>query len=273
MAKIPGVVEFHRPDAAAAALTPQSRFRFGCHAGLACFNECCNNPTVILKPYDIIGLRRFLGLTATDFLDRYTLTVVDEASHLPLVLLETGRGEGRGCPFLGDAGCTVYSQRPGACRLFPVTQGSRLVGQEVVHAYFLKTLDFCRGFEAGEDWTLARWQADQEMAPHDFLSREWLEIILRRAARPHPAEDPRAVALFAMAAYDMDKFRDFVLKTSFVQVFEIPAEVAAVLAHHDVALLRLGYKYLKMVLGLEDPQQMQAEMRRLPGPEELSIPA
>ena len=42
---------------------------------------------------------------------------------------------------------------------------------------------------------------------------------------------------------------------------EIPEEVAAVLQESDVELLRFGYKYLKMVLLLEDARQMKEEMQ------------
>ncbi len=42
-------------------LSQDSPFHFTCHAGLTCFNQCCQKPTVILKPYDIMRLRRRLG--------------------------------------------------------------------------------------------------------------------------------------------------------------------------------------------------------------------
>lgn len=249
-------------------LTPGSRFHFSCHHGLVCFNQCCLNPTVILKPYDIVRLRRRLGITSTEFLARYTTQVVEDKSHLPLNLLDTDQDDGRRCPFLEAAGCGVYEDRPGACRLFPITQGSNLGQDGVEDTYFCKRLDFCQGFEKGQEWTLAQWQADQGLGPDEDLNRGWLEIILKRGALNPPAEDARASALFTLVAYDLDKFRRHVFETPFLEIFAIPQNLAAVLQESDVELLRFGYKYLKMVLLIEDALHMKEEMRNTPQPPE-----
>ena len=209
-------------------------------------------------------LRKRLGITSTEFLERYTTRVLEDKSHLPLVMLDIEREAGTGCPFLEAEGCGVYEDRPGACRLFPVTQGSSLEENGVQDSYFVKKLDFCQGFSGGREWTLARWRADQGLEPYDDLNREWLEIILKRGARNPSGDDARASALFTMIAYDLDKFRHFVFQTPFLEIMEIPAEVAAVLQESEVELLRFGYKYLKMVLLLEDAGQMRQEMQTLP---------
>jgi Fe-S-cluster containining protein len=260
------MAELYQELNAAEELAADSRVRFCCHAGLACFNQCCQNPTVILKPYDILGLRRRLGMTSTDFLERYTTRVVEDASSLPLVLLDIDRAAGGGCPFLGAAGCSVYEDRPGACRLFPVIQGSQMGKDGIEDSYFCKRLDFCQGFGAGQEWTLGRWKADQGLEACEAQNREWLEIILKRGALAPPADDARGPALFFMAAYDLDRFRRFVFGTPLLQTFEIPPNVAAVLEKSDEELLRFGYKYLKMVLLLADPSQMQEDMRMMPQP-------
>jgi uncharacterized protein len=248
----------------AARLSPESRFHFNCHAQLACFNQCCQNPTIILKPYDIMRLRRRLGITSTEFLERYTIMVPEDTSQLPLVMLNIDKEAGTGCPFLGAAGCGVYEDRPGACRLFPVTQGSSLGEDGVIDRYFMKHLNFCQGFKEGQEWTLSRWQADQGVGPAAELNRGWLEIILRRGAGNFSADDARAPALFTMVAYDLDKFRSFVFNTPFLEIYEIPENVAAILQESDVELLRFGYRYLKLALLLEDAAQMKEEMKAWP---------
>ena len=128
------------------ALSLESAFHFHCHQGLACFNQCCRTPTIILSPYDLLRLKNFLGITSGEFLQRYTLTVTEEFSNLPLVFLDPYRSPGGGCPFVGAGGCTVYAHRPAACRLFPLTMGSRLTPEGVVDYYFCRRLDYCRGF-------------------------------------------------------------------------------------------------------------------------------
>ena len=264
------MVDIYRDQEEAARLSLDSRFHFNCHSKLACFNQCCQNPTVILKPYDILRLRRRLGITSTEFLERYATKILEDKSHLPLVMLNIEREEGTGCPFLEAVGCNVYEDRPGACRLFPVTQGSSLGDDGVTDSYFIKQLNFCEGFSGGREWTLAQWKFDQGMEPYDELNREWLEIILKRGALNPPTDDARAAALFTMVAYDIDKFRRFVFETPFLEIFEIPDNVAAVLQESDVELLRFGYKYLKMVLLIEEASQIKKEMKVLPEPLDLS---
>jgi Fe-S-cluster containining protein len=43
--------------------------------------------------------------------------------YFPDVLLRMADNESRTCPFLSDAGCTVYPDRPDTCRTFPVEHG------------------------------------------------------------------------------------------------------------------------------------------------------
>ena len=116
---------------------------------------------------------------------------------------------------------------------------------------------------------MARWKANQGLEPFDELNRQWFEIILKRNALNHPAEDARASAVFSMVAYDLDRFRHFVFETPFLEIYEIPQEVAAVLQESDSELLRFGYKYIKMVLLIEDALQMKEEMKILPEPPDL----
>ena len=137
-------------------------------------------------------------------------------------MLDIEREEGNGCPFLGAVGCSIYEDRPGACRLFPITQGSSLGEDGVIDSYFMKQLNFCQGFTEGQEWTLAQWKSNQGMEPYDELNRDWLEIILKRGALNPSADDARAPALFAMVTYDIDKFRRFVFDTPFLEIIEIP---------------------------------------------------
>ena len=50
-----------------AALTAESRIRIRCHPGVSCFNACCKQADVTLAPYDILRLKRRIGLSPGDF--------------------------------------------------------------------------------------------------------------------------------------------------------------------------------------------------------------
>ncbi len=233
------------------ALEQDSRFRFRCHAGLACFNQCCRRPTIILRPFDILRLARHLQLTTTEFLERQTLAFREERSNLPLRLLTLTES---GCPYLDPAaGCTVYPARPAACRLFPVTQGSRLAPGGVEDVHFLRVLPFCRGFEEEPEWTLAAWEADQDLAANEAHDRAWKDLLVLLGAPGRPPVDARGQELFTLALYDLDRFRGQLTDSPPPEARELAAAAGERLPSDDVALLGFGSRYLRRIFRLAAP--------------------
>ena len=55
------------------ALTGDTKIRFRCYKGISCFNACCRQADITLAPYDILRLKRRLGMTSTEFIQRYTV--------------------------------------------------------------------------------------------------------------------------------------------------------------------------------------------------------
>ena len=62
---------------------PDDTFAFRCHAGLACFNRCCRNLNLFLYPYDVLRLRRNLGISADDFIERHVDVVMRDGHFFP----------------------------------------------------------------------------------------------------------------------------------------------------------------------------------------------
>jgi Fe-S-cluster containining protein len=235
-------------QAGAESWSAQSSFKFHCHEGLDCFNQCCHTPTIILSPYDIVQLKSFLGLSSGEFLQHYTLEVIEESSNLPLVCLDPYRTPEGGCPFLGAAGCTVYPRRPAACRLFPITMGSQLTEAGLVDHYFCRHLDYCRGFDGEREWTVASWQANQGFVEYDQGRREWLEILLRAGIKGPGEVDARVQEHVATAAYDLDAFRRLLRLPGFRRTHSLDDLALEELRRDDLALLKFGYGYLKALL-------------------------
>jgi len=229
-----------------AGLSPDSTFKFHCYAGLACFNRCCQAPTIVLSPYDLLRLKQALGIPSREILSRYTIMGNEEASNLPLVFIDAYRSPKGGCPFLSSKGCAVYAHRPAACRLFPITMGSQFTDQGVVDHYFCRRLDYCRGFDTEVQWTLASWLADQGFAEYDQGRREWLEILLKTGLQG-PVE-ARGHDLVAIVAYDLDEFRRMVFEPGFPGVQPLDDRDRAELGKDDLTLLKFGYRYLKSIL-------------------------
>lgn len=243
-------------------LTLESTLKFRCHPGVSCFTACCGPVNIILTPYDILRLRRGLNLPADEFLLRFTTPTYLEKTDLPGVKLhmdENGR-----CPFVTPEGCTIYPYRPTTCRYYPVgmsyfhAAGSEGSGAE--EFYFLVKEPHCKGHEEEKVQTIREWRIDQGIDESDEMNRDWMEIVMRRKSFGLQAtlSEP-AKKMFFMASTDLDKFRSFVLSTSFLDTYEVDEETLAKIKEDDVALMHFANKYLASSLFGTQTLKIKAE--------------
>ena len=109
-------------------LSEKSSFRFACHPGVPCFNDCCADVNITLTPFDIARLRKSLGISSGEFLSRYTVSELDESLTYPVISLKMNPDHKKSCPFVGEDGCRVYEGRPWACRMYPLGSASPMEG-------------------------------------------------------------------------------------------------------------------------------------------------
>ena len=76
-------------------LSEKSKFCFKCHPGVPCFNDCCGDVNIFLTPYDILRLRKNLGITTEEFLKKYTISPFDKNLKYPVVMLKMEENEKR----------------------------------------------------------------------------------------------------------------------------------------------------------------------------------
>lgn len=236
-------------------LGPQSRFRFRCHPGVPCFTKCCSNIDIMLTPYDVVVMKKRLGLTSEEFLGRYTVTRPDEKAAFPFVYLRMNDDAGRTCPFVSSEGCGIYEDRPANCRYYPVGQGTlkketdgRVVDEEF---YFLVKEDHCKGYLEPREWSIAGWREDQGVDRYDAMNRDWKGIILTRNI-PGNTLDENKQALFYLACYDTDGFRSFVFESRFFDVFDIEDSEKDRMRDDDGELMLFGFRFLKYILMMEE---------------------
>jgi len=247
-------------------LTPASRFKFRCHPGVPCFTECCGKTTLILTPYDILRLKNRLGITSSEFLEKYTSQEEHDKSGLPLVIMDMPRYGGL-CPFVRPVtGCQVYADRPATCRYYPVGQGMLITEQGLDEFYFLVREEHCKGFAEGEIWTVESWKKDQGADYYDEINKEWKAMMLRRSSTGKPDIPEKEKNLFAMVMYDLDQFRRFVFKTRFLEVFQVDDDTQQRIYEDDLELLRFGYGYLKMVFKIEETTDLNLSADAIPSP-------
>ncbi len=243
--------------------TLDSQFKFNCHKDIACFNRCCKNTNMLLTPYDILRMKKRLGLTSGEFLKKYTYIHIDETSSHPFAVLEMLEDEEGKCPFVTPEGCSIYEDRPANCRYYPVGKGLVIKetekGAAPTHFYFFIREPNCLGYDSGEEWTIETWRAKQGADLYDEMNKEWQEIQLRRDNPGQPKLDPSKQPLIYMASYDLDKFKKFVFESGFLNLFELDKEEIEKMRTDEVALMKFGFQYLKYVLMLEQTLKVKDE--------------
>ncbi|OGP51958.1 MAG: hypothetical protein A2Y79_11815 [Deltaproteobacteria bacterium RBG_13_43_22] len=225
-------------------------FSFACHPGLPCFTECCRDLRLALTPYDVLRLKNRLGLTSNDFLDQYTVIKPGEHNGFPAVLLSMLENEHRTCPFVTPSGCRIYEDRPGACRIYPIGRASsRTQGQDKTREFhFVVKEGHCLGFNEPRQWTVENWSQDQGLRPYAFFNDRWTEIITHKGSLGNEEMIPNKMQMFFMASYNLDRFRQFVFESTFLQRFDVPEESIYKIKTDDEELLKLALQWLKFPL-------------------------
>lgn len=239
-----------------AKLTLDSKLKFRCHPGVSCFTACCGNINITLTPYDILRIRKALNMKADEFLLRFTTPIYLEKTDMPgvkILLDEEGR-----CPFVTPEGCTIYPYRPTTCRYYPVGMANFHEGaqenQVAEEFYFLVKEPHCKGHEEDQVLTIREWREDQGINESDEMNKEWMELVMRRKSFGIQAtlSEP-AKKMFFMASTDLDKFRDFVFNSSFLDTYDIDQETLDKIKEDDIALMKFSFKYLASALfGTQD---------------------
>jgi len=226
-------------------LTPEDPFRFACRSRLDCYTRCCRDITVFLTPYDIIGVKKALGISSGEFLRSYTETLVSE-SGLPVVLLKMQDDGAKSCPFVTSRGCTIYGDRPWACRIYPLQPEYSKAAEKPGRDYYsVMDVPFCLGFGEDQVTTVAEWVNTQGVPVYQEMERIFRRITMSRNLQGKKIANRMIQEMVYMAAYDLDRFRSFVFDSTFLRRFEVdPAEIAGI-RQDDVALYRFAVKWLE----------------------------
>ena len=232
-------------------LTLESVIQFDCHKNVSCFNACCRNIDIVLTPYDILRLKRRLELDSREFVGRYTTPFPMDFHGLPGLKVNVKPGTTE-CVFLSEEGCTVYEDRPAACRYYALgSMGVRKKDEsEVEEIFFIVKEDHCRGHEESRQLTVAEYRRNQGVEIYDDMNREWRDIVLKKRSSGPTVGRPsdRSMQLFDMCSYDIDSFREFIQTPGFREVYDLEDDEFAKLKKDEDFLLNFAMRFLKQVL-------------------------
>jgi Fe-S-cluster containining protein len=235
---------------------------FSCHKGIGCWNACCSNIDISLTPYDVLRMKKRLGVTSTEFLKDYTVPYEMEKDGIAGIKFRPVEN-GTACRFMKPEGCDIYSDRPTACRYYPVALLSMRKQDEYVDrdSYAIVKEDHCKGHDEKRSLTIADYRKEQGLEEYDELARGWRQLVLKKKSSGPAIGKPslRSRQLFFMACYDVDRFREFVFSSSFTNLFELKQEEKDAFATDDIALMQFAFRFLRQVMFGEESISLNAE--------------
>jgi Fe-S-cluster containining protein len=221
-------------------------FDFICRPDLECFTECCRDLELALTPYDVLRLKNGLQLQSSEFLDRFVIMGTGEQETFPhfyLTMIDDGRAS---WPFVTPDGCTVYDNRPGACRTYPLGRGvSQREDSSNTEFHVLLTEPHCRGHNIAKakTFTASSWTDDQELALYNEFNDLLLPLLQHQQVKQGRKLTAQQTDLFIMALYDLNVFRKYLPQPN-CKSSAPPAKLKN-MAASDTDLLRFAIGWLQ----------------------------
>jgi len=237
-----------------AQLQGDAVIQFRCHKDINCFNACCMNIDIMLTPYDIICLKRRLGITSTEFLRQYTQPFEFGRNSIGGVKYKPKEAT-NACQFVTGEGCSVYEDRPTACRYYPVgLLSTRRQDENFDRAsYALVQEDHCHGHFEDRKLSIDEYRNEQGLEDYDVLGRAWRQLVLKvKSAGPAIGNMSKtSLKFFFMACYDMDRFREFIKSEGFGYTYDIDAGLKQQLLEDDLELMKFGDRLIRQIMFAE----------------------
>lgn len=228
-------------------------FRFRCHSGVACYTVCCRNVDLDLYPYDIVRLKNRLGLDSQTFGEAHTRLAAGGNLYFPTVKLKLVEdGSDWACPFLSELGCTVYVDRPTACRTYPLERAVDRTAQRGAcrDYYFLTNHGYCLGHREEHTYTSRQWVRNQRLDSYNLMNDLWSQVETLLSGNPFKGEGsggPRQQLAF-LACYNIDGFRRYTEQHRLLDHYPLDRDHKRRIARSDEELLKFAFAWLQQAL-------------------------
>jgi Fe-S-cluster containining protein len=240
-------------------LKPQDFFRFNCNENMGCFTRCCRDITIFLTPYDVLRMKNKLHMSSGEFLAGYTVTLIGDTG-LPIVVLKMMDDEEKRCPFVKSSGCMIYPDRPWACRIYPLQPESTQLTEKAGKAYYsVMNVPFCLGLEVDRTLSLTEYIEEQGIPVYMEMEALFKKISTNERLIKEKITNKKIQEMYFMACYDLDRFRRFLLESTFLDRFDVEPQKIEEIKSDDVALNRFAIQWLEYGLLAQDAMTVKPE--------------
>ncbi len=229
-------------------LLPNERFVFACNETVPCFNRCCAELTLPLTPYDVLRICSNTEMKSDEFLKTYTQMRTFPDTGFPLPLLKMQARPDEPCHFVTPAGCSIYEDRPGACRTYPLGRGTKVDKDgSVIERFFIVQEEHCRGFDTGHAWTAQEWLRDQGLEPYNEFNDSYMRIMAKVKETGEPVS-PKMATMIILCLYQLDRFRNFLGEMKIFSKLEIETKRCELIMADDEQCLIFAMEWLELVI-------------------------
>ncbi len=209
---------------------------------------------MFLYPYDVLRLKNYLQISSQQFMENYSRIIQGVAHpYFPSVMLRLSDNETKDCPFLGEEGCTVYADRPSACRTYPLERAVDRSPEKGAarEFYFMTDHAYCLGHQEDKMFTVKKWIRDQRLDDYNLMDELWAEVDTVFSRNPWAGEGSGGSKqqMAFTACYDIDNFRLMVAKHSLLDRFTLSRDQKRRIRESDTELLKFAFEWLKYFLG------------------------
>jgi uncharacterized protein len=226
-----------------ARIGSSEKFSFACNSTLSCFTDCCRQLDLALTPYDVLRLKNALKISSSEFLNRYVIIEQEDDDVFPrlyLTMFDDGRAS---CVFVNKNGCSVYKDRPGACRAYPMGRASmRKTDNTFEEYYVLLNEEHCHGFAESDSQTPLEYSHSKGLEQYNMMNDALIAILQHEKIRQGMRLSTEQIQQFLLALYDLDAFREKLRSGSLHSPH--PSKQELVELEDDEKLLQFGIEWL-----------------------------
>jgi hypothetical protein len=114
--------------------------------------------------------------------------------------------------------------------------------------YFLLRESLCLGHNTERTLKISDWISGQGIEEYDAMGTSFKELMLHSFWNSEGLLTPEQIEMYYMACYDLDRFRRFVFKTRFFQLFDVDEDRIEAMRRDDLELLDFAMQWLKFSL-------------------------
>jgi len=203
-----------------------------------------------LYPYDVIRLKNKLQIDSESFVRNHTVLARGDNPYFPSLKLKLDAMEQ--CPFLSPDGCRVYTDRPSACRMYPLERAvdRSMNSERPDEFYFMTNHEYCKGHKEQQRQTVKNWVRSQDLIDFNLMNDLWAEIDTLFRSNPWKGEgvggEKQQMAF--MVCYNIDGFRNFCQTNGLLKRFRLDKNQRRRIEKEDAELQKFGFDWIKLIL-------------------------